>query len=272
MYKYDLSIIIVSYNTRDLTLRCINSLKDDRFTFKKEVIVVDNGSTDGSYEELKKLGKGIKLIRNKANLGYAKANNQGIELASGNYILLLNSDTVVKKKACEEMVRFAKKTPDAGVIGCSLINSDGSIQASCYRFPTLLLALKQYWLGESGLLDKFAPKGNNPVEVDIVVGAAFLITPAAIKRVGFLDERYFMFYEDFDYCRRLKRAGLKVYYLPSAGVVHSHGASGKNIAEEKNQWRRLIPSSKIYHGKVEYYLFNYIIWVGQKFNKFTGKL
>ena len=267
----DLSIIIVSYNTKKLTLDCIKSIAKEGSDLKKEIIVIDNGSRDNSVVAISKLKTqnsklNLKIIENTENLGFSKANNQGIKEAKGKYILLLNSDTMVKKGVFEKLVKFAEKVSDAGVIGARLLNSDGSIQASCLYLPTIKNAIREYWLGKHGLFEKYSPKGKKPVEVEAIVGAAFLLTPKAIKEVGTLDEKYFFYFEDIDYCRRVRKVGLKVYYLPTAEVVHYHGASGKKLAEEKDQWRRLIPSSKIYHGLFKHYLLTAVLWSGQKWN------
>lgn len=264
----EVSVVIVNYNTKKLTLDCIESVRQEGPAC--EIIVVDNGSKDGSVEEFRKLQKkdsSLVLIENRDNLGFAKANNQGIKVTKGKYILLLNSDTKVKKGAIEKLVKFAEKTPDAGVLSARLLNSDGSLQPSCLFFPTIKNAILAYWFGKKGLFDKFAPKGKEPVEVEASVAAAFLITPKTYKEVGLLDERYFFYFEDIDYCRRVWSKGLKVYYLPEAEVIHYHGASGRHLAEEKNQWRRLIPSSKIYHGLSKHYLLTLILWMGQKWER-----
>lgn len=265
----DVSVIIVSYNTKDLTIGSIKSVLREGSNLEKEIIVVDNASTDGSLEELSRLKGKIKLIKNDKNLGFSKANNQGIRTASGKYILLLNSDTEVKKGAIGKLIEFAKARSDAGVVGPKLLNPNGSIQGSVLRFPTIGRAIRQYWLGQKGLLDKYAPESEkDAVEVESLVMAAFLITPVALKKVGLLDERYFMYYEDLDYCRRVKEMGLKIYYLPTSEVIHYHGASGRSLAEKENQWRRLIPSSKIYHGTLRHFILNFIIWSGQKWQKY----
>lgn len=258
----DLTIIIVNYNTKDLTLDCVASVYKARPKLEFEIIVVDNGSSEGMPTS-----KRYTLIRNQQNLGFTRANNQGIKKAKGEYILLLNSDTLVKKGALEKLIKFAKKTTDAGAVAPKLLNPDGSTQASIYRFPTLGLAIRQYWLGQKGLLDKYIPSSARPVAVDAAVMAAFLITPRGLKKVGFLDERYFMYFEDLEYCRHLKKAGLKVYYLPQAQITHFHGASGKHLTKFENQWRRLIPSSKIYHGALRHAIMTIVIWSGQKFLK-----
>ena len=264
----EVSVVIVNYNTKKITLDCIESVIEEGLAC--EIIVVDNGSKDGSVEEFRKLQKKVSnfvLIENTDNLGFAKANNQGIKVSKGKHILLLNSDTKVKKGAIGKLVEFAQRTPDAGVISARLLNPDGSLQASCLFFPTIKNAILAYWFGKKGLFDKFAPNGKKPVEVEASVAAAFLITPKTFKEVGLLDERYFFYFEDIDYCRRVWRRGLKVYYLPEAEVIHYHGASGRHLAEQKNQWRRLIPSSKIYHGVLKHYLLTLILWTGQKWER-----
>ena len=170
-----------------------------------------------------------------------------------------------------ELVKFARKTPDAGVIGSKLLNIDGSLQNSCFHFPTIKNVILEYFLGKKGLFDKYAPSGKDPTAVDAVVGASFLITPPAKERVGVLDERYFAYFEDIDYCRQTWKKGLKVYYLPTSVITHYHGATFKKLANEAERWKKLIPSSKIYHGLIKHYLINAIIWLGQKWQKYLQK-
>lgn len=251
----DVSIIIVNFNTKKLVEDCVASIKRNIKKVSYEIIVVDNDSD----EKLEKLEK-VKFIYNKSNLGFAKANNQGIKLAKGRNILLLNSDTLVSRGSIDKLVEFADQTPDAGVIVPRLYNINGSIQSSCFRFPTVSLALKQYFFNGGKLLDKYFPRSEKPTLVDVAVMAAFLITPQALKKVGKLDEKYFMYFEDFDYCQRIHKANLKIYYLPSADVVHIHGASGG-----VNKY--LIDSAKKYHGFVGYYTYTFILWLGQKIKK-----
>ena len=272
----ELSIVIVNLNTKDLTVGCIKSIEKEAKDLKFEVLLTDNGSNDGSVEALKKIKEEeywkdrFTLILNDTNTGYAKANNQGIRAAKGKYILLLNNDTVVHPNALQSLVSFAEITPDAGVIGSRLLNIDGTLQMSCYHFPTITNAIKEYWLGKKGLFEKFAPRGDSPVTVDSVVGASFLITPEAKKKVGILDERYFAYFEDIDYCRQTWKQGLKVYYLPTSVITHYHGATFKKLANEAERWKKLIPSSKVYHGLFRHYLINTILWAGQKKNKLLG--
>lgn len=267
---YDVSVIIVSFNTAELTLDAVESVYKNSSGVSFEVLVVDNASSDNSVKVLKDFGKNksnFTLIENEKNLGFAKANNQAAYIAKGKYLFLLNSDTKVLPDSIKKLLYFAEKEKDAGVVGPRLLNGDGSIQASCVNFPTIKNAFKEYFLGQKGLFDKFAPTGESPQEVDALVGAAFLITPQAIKKVGLLDERYFFYFEDIDYCRKIKKAGLKVFYYPKVEIIHYHGVSGKKLAPAKDQWKRLIPSSKIYHGFFKHYLLTLILWLGQKWEK-----
>lgn len=260
----DLSIIIVNYNTRKLLDECLESIggkeKDN-----PEIIVIDNASSDNSVEFIKQKYKSVCLTENKENLGFSKANNQGIKVAKGEYVLLLNSDTITNKKALEGLVEFAKKHPNAGVVGARLLNDDNSIQPSVFHLPSMYGAFQEYWLNIRGSFEKYVPKGDEPVEVEAIVGAAFLIPKKMMEQVGLLDERYFMYFEDLDYCRRVKRAGYKIYYLPQLEIIHHHGSSGKDLGNKTSQW--LIASSKIYHGQLKYWLLTFIIWMGQKLRK-----
>jgi len=271
----DLSIVIVNFKTEKLVLDCVKSINSEGSGLNIEIIIVDNGSNDGSREAFEKLAtetKNVVFIANKENKGYAKANNQGGKVAKGKYLLLLNSDTLVKKGSLGALVKFAEEHSDAGVVAPKLLNADLSLQSSCFRFPTIKNAILEYFFGQKGLFDKYAPGGQTPVVVDAVVGAAFLITPAALKKVGLLDERYWAYFEDIDYCRQVSKNGLKVYYLPGVEIIHYHGMSFKKATpDDANRWRRLIPSSKIYHGVFYHYLLNSIIWIGQKWQKLIGK-
>ena len=289
--RMDISIIIVNYNTPKLLEDCLRSIKSSKIKSKYEIVVVDNGSQKESVEIIKQLNRQKlidKVILNKDNLGFSKANNKGVMVSRGKYKLLLNSDTIVKKDSIDELINFAENTKNCGVVGSRLLNIDGTIQPSCFNFPTIWRAIKQYWLKQGNELDKFAPSFSHPrgvtkididnmsltpevregIEVDAVVGASFLITPTAIKKVGLLDERYFMYFEDLDYCRSVWSVGLKVFYLPSSVVTHLHGQSGMGLKGEKDQWKRLIPSSKLYHGVIRHTIIGVILWIGQK----TGQL
>lgn len=261
------SVIIVSFNTADVTKKCIFYADRALEDVDSEIILIDNASTDDTLIKIKSLktSKKLIIIKNESNLGFAKAVNLGIKKSQGDYKLLLNSDAHLAPGDIKDLLAFAKGKEDIGAVAPKLVNKDGSAQGSIFRFPTLARAVRQYWLGENGILDKYSFEDTSKVEA--VSMAVFLITPAAIKSVGFLDDNYFMYYEDLDYCKRLKKAGLKVYYLPKVEVLHYHGESGKNLESSDTQWRRLIPSSKIYHGVVMHYLINFVIWSGQKLKR-----
>lgn len=285
-----LSIIIVSYNTKELLKQCLESVisglclvardkKSNTLPITNyqspttEIIVVDNGSTDGSVEvaqntKLKMQNDNLKfkIVLNKENLGFAKAVNQGIKQAEGETILLLNSDTQVKDGALVKLIEFEKQVRPT-IIGARMLNPDGTTQPSCFYLPTIKRAIKGYWLGKKDFFSKYTPLGTEPVPVETVSGGAMLISREIIEKIGLFDERYFMFFEDLDYCRRAGKAGYKIFYLPAAEIVHEHGASGKNLAVYENQWKRLVPSSKIYHGKLNYYLLSFILRLGQKWQR-----
>jgi len=265
--KIIVSIIIPSFNTKEVTLRCIKTIVENT-EISYEVILVDNASTDGTVEAVKLLkieNCKLKIFCNSKNMGFARAVNQGIKIAKGEYVLLLNSDVFVKKGSIEKMVEFAQKTSGCGVVGGKLVFGSGEIQYSVMVFPTLWQTICKYWFGKN---DPVLPR--EVAVVDAVVGAAFLVSPKAKDIVGLMDERYFMYFEDLDYCRRVKRAGLATYYLPDAEFTHLHGESGKNLAGASDQWRRLIPSSQIYHGRFKHYLITLVIWTSQKVRKLFG--
>lgn len=263
----DVSVIIVSYNTKKLTLRCIKSVLDEGSDLKKEIIVIDNASSDGTKGEIRKIKNRCLIIENDKNLGFAKACNLGIKSAKGKYILLLNSDTRVKKQTIKKLVDFANNNK-LGAVGPKLLNPDGTVQASVFRQPTVKRAFRQYFLNDHKLLDKYAPGEKKPVCVEVLVMAAFLISPEAKEKVGLLNEKYFMYFEDLDYCKRILEKGLKIYYLPFAEVIHHHGASA---GKSRDQWRILKASSLKYHGAFGHYLFNIILWFGQKWQKFSKR-
>lgn len=261
------SVIIVSFNTKELTIKAVESVNKYSIKGETELIVVDNNSQDGSPKVLQKYKSSVPyiFIQNKTNTGFAKANNIGINKASGKYIFLLNSDAQLQVGVLQKVVDYADKHADAGVVAPKLLNPDGSSQPSVFKLPTLKRAVTNYWKNTHEL-DKYIPKTKSPAEVESVVAAAMLITPIALAKVGKLNEKYFMYFEDLDYCRSVNNVGLKVYYLPSVTVLHHHGSSGSRAITERNQWKRLVPSSKIYHGTLKYYL----IYVISRLAQLTG--
>ena len=247
MNSLDLTVSIVSYNTRNLLKGCLNSVYENIRGIKFEVIVIDNNSTDDSVEMIRKEFPQVILIQNKENVGFAKANNQALSGGKGRFFLLLNSDTKVLPNSIEGMVKFMDLHPEVGVVGCEQIRPDGSIQ------PTINIALNMWtnlWLiflrffqvkrlvsnsrqasfmvnhfkealgkTANSYLNHYLDK-RDPYEVDWVSGVCLLARKKAVDEVGFLDENFFMYSEDVDWCLRMKQKGWKIYFLPGNKIIH----------------------------------------------------
>lgn len=229
----DVSIIIVNWNTRDILRDCLQSIyrHADRETF--EIIVADNASTDGSADTVAADFPNVRLIRNNRNLGFAAANNQGIAIARGRYVLLLNSDTVVLEGTITRSLAFADAHPQAGVVGCRTLCPDGTVQVNCYQLPSLLnLALSLSHLDELLPRSRFFGRRrmtwwnyDTPMPVQAVAGCFMLVRDQALQQVGPLAEDYFMYSEDTDWCWRFHRAGWQVLYTPEPQLIHLRAAS-----------------------------------------------
>jgi GT2 family glycosyltransferase len=236
----DVSIIIVNWNTRDILRDCLNSVYGNAKGLEIEVIVVDNASGDGSAEMVRPEFPEVRLIANSDNKGFAAANNQGIKAARGRYVLPLNSDTIVLDDAIARVVCIADDNPEAAVIGCRVLNSDRTMQPTCFMFPSILnMVLSSTYLYKLFPKSKFFGRErmtwwdrNDPRQVDVVTGCFMLVRTDAIKQVGMMDERFFMYGEETDWCYRFKRAGWKVLFTPTAEIVHLGGASSKQIKPE----------------------------------------
>lgn len=231
----DLSIIIISYNTSDLLDKCLASIYSRPQLLEFEVIVVDNASADGSAAMVERKYPLVRLVANAANRGYAPANNQGLEICRGRHALLLNSDTEVLADALPALVRYADANPGVGIVGAQLRNTDGTLQPSGNRIPTVLgqvwWSLPFYRLFGSGPLgNRFFDRNRDYeqiADVDEVSGAALLVRREVWESVGMLDVEYFFYFEDVDFCVRAKKAGWRVVYLPSAKILHHWGRSSK---------------------------------------------
>ncbi|QQZ62136.1 glycosyltransferase family 2 protein [Paenibacillus sonchi] len=232
----DVSIIVLNYNTCRLTMDCLRSVYDSETNFVYEIILIDNNSRDDSVERISREFPGVMLIANSENVGYARANNQGMEVASGRYVLLLNSDTVVRKDTLQTMISFMDSRPDIGASGCKVILPDGSLDKACKRgFPTPSASF-YYAFGFSKLfpdrprfngyqLGYLDPDQDYPV--DCLVGAFMLLRRETIEQVGGLDEDFFMYGEDLDWCFRIKEAGWGIYYYPQTSIIHLKGGSAR---------------------------------------------
>lgn len=235
-YDPDVSIIIVNFNTRQLTLDCLASVYVSQTSYQYEVIVIDNASHDGSVEAIREVYPDVELIANQNNTGFAVANNQGMEVAKGRYILLLNSDTVIQPNTLHTMIYFMDRHPEMGASGCKVILPDGSLDKACKRgFPTPSASF-YYAFGISRLfpdrpkfnqyqLGHLSPDDEYPV--DCLVGAFMLVRRETIDQVGGLDETFFMYGEDIDWCYRIKEAGWGIFYYPRTYIVHYKGGSAR---------------------------------------------
>lgn len=217
-----MSITIVTYNRKQMLEQCLNSIFSQKQHCSYEVIVVDNCSVDGTADVVRAKFPSVTLISNSQNLGFAKANNQGIQHSRGPFVLLLNDDTIVLPGALKSMVTFALSHPEVGALGCQLRNPNGTIQPSCGEFPTLLKIALQVVTRVK--IKRMMVWGYDAIrEVDWVTGACMLIPRGVIEKVGMLDEDYFMYHEDADWCYRVRQAGFKAYFIPDAQMIHYKG-------------------------------------------------
>ncbi len=228
-----LSIIILNYNHKNLLKNCLKSLKEADIKLDYETIITDNNSNDGSQEFLSQIkikNQDLKIILNNKNLGYAQANNQAIKMAEGEYILILNPDVVVMPKAVERLVKYLKKNKKVGMVGPQLLNPNKTIQYSCYRFPKLITpAVRRTPLGRlpgfKKELERYLMLGFDHQqirEVDWLIGACLMIKKEVLEKVGYFDERYFLYFEDVDLAKKVWQAGYQVVYLPKAQMIHFH--------------------------------------------------
>ena len=226
----DLSIIIVSFNQRDLVLDCLASIRAAELEISHEVILVDNGSTDLVVESVRRQCPEVQVIALSENIGFGPGNNQGLLKMNGRHAVLLNSDTIVLRGGVERCVRYLDDNPDVGVVGPQLLNPDRTKQNCIHNSPTLLSEL----VGQS-LLRRLWPRRYpsklvdyvEPIEVEAVLGACLFVRGQVVQEVGPLCEDYFFFLEDTDWCHRIRKRGWKIVHLPDAFVIHLHGESSK---------------------------------------------
>ena len=231
-----LSIVIVNFNAEKLLQKCISSVYAETKRVPFDIWVIDNNSKDTSVLMVRQNFPQVNLIENKENVGFARANNQAITKCSGNYILLLNPDTLILKNAIEKTIEFMDGNPEVGICGCKVLNEDGTLQLACRRsIPTPGVAFFRL-TGLSKLFpnSKITAKYNlthldpdSPHQVDAVSGAFLMIRKEVVNGIGLLDERFFMYGEELDWCLRAKKAGWAIMYYPDANIVHYKGECSK---------------------------------------------
>ena len=229
-----LSVCIVSWNTCPLLKDCLHSVYDDPQVVEWEVLVVDNASSDDSVEMVESCFPQVRLVASRENLGFAGGNNLALEQARGRYLLLLNSDTRVEQGALGGLVAFMEDHPEAGAAGPRLVDEEGSLQLSCGLAPGLasefvnkLLLHKLFPFFKLGGWDHAEIR-----EVGWVTGACLLVRRAVVEQVGLLDSGIFMFYEDLEWCMRIRRGGWRIFYYPFSQVLHLGGRSTQKNLEE----------------------------------------
>lgn len=287
MEELGLTISVVSHNSRDLLKTCLRSIYQKAEGIRFEVVVVDNGSTDGSVEMVQKDFPQVKLIQNQENLGFARANNQAIKHSKGRYILLFNPDSIFKNGSLNETVKFMDSHPEVGILGSKILNSDGTIQESNASFPNLFTEFLRVFqvkkiIASMKLRKKIGQKWSRLLgstireyfrvywdserirQVDWVTGACLMVKRKAIEDVGLLDENFFMYYEDADWCYRMRQRGWRVYYYPFLEVVHYVGKADVEFSQ-----RVFIERHKsMYHyfqkhaGKTVLFLLRLFVWSG----------
>jgi GT2 family glycosyltransferase len=255
-----ISIIIVSWNTARLLENCLASILANPPLVPFDIWVVDNASTDDSPRMVRERFPLVHLLDNRENLGFARANNQAIQQCTGNYVLLLNPDTLVAPGALQALVDFLDEHPRVGAAGPRIRNADGSLQISSHPRPTLS---REFW--RMFHLDTLSPyaaypltkwDANRPQEVDILMGACLLLRKEALDQVGYLDEDYFMYSEEVDLCHRIQRAGWHLYWVPQAELVHFGGQSTQQVPTEM--------FLNLYHSKIIYFRKHYgqsAVWI-----------
>lgn len=234
--KVDLSIVIISYNTKAMTEECLSSVFGNMGRLRVQVIVIDNNSQDGTVEMIRKEFPEVELIRNEDNRGFAAANNQGFAIARGDYVLLLNSDTIVLGDVLQKSLRYMETHDNVGAFGCRVLNTDRTVQKTCSGYPTLgRLLLMTVGLDRAPAdfgLDTYRLlrwSRDSERDVEVITGCYLMVRHRVIEEVGGLDERFFFFGEETDWCLRIRGAGWSTRFAPVGEIVHHGGGSVRKL-------------------------------------------
>lgn len=235
------TIVVVSFNTQSLLRECLQSVRRAEGGARRCTVVVDNASSDGSVAVVQREFPNIRLMSNEENRGFAAANNQAMASARGRYVLLLNSDTVVLGDVLQKSVEYMDAHPDVGAMGCRVLNPDGSLQLSAFMYPSLLNLL----LLTVGVEDRSSPRfcGRRKIldwdrtserDVDVIAGCYLIVRREVIEQVGMLDESFFFYGEETDWCRRIREAGWKVRFAPVGEIIHHGNASARQLNSRRD--------------------------------------
>jgi len=265
--KPDVSVIIVTYRSEKHIKPLLDSLKKGGGKLNLQTIIVDNYGQDNALKIAKDHSLKPAVFQSSTNQGFARGVNQALKHVQGKYVFLINPDCRLVGNCLKTLFDYAEKNTSLGIVVPRLVFPDGKIQPSVMNFPSIWNAFKEYFLGVKYSFNKYVPKGV--VSVEVAVMAAMLIPKQVIDQVGELEKKYFLYYEDLDFCRRLKKAKLPIYYLPQAKVKHAHGASGNFKSHLSSP---LAKSAQIYHGVLYSHLLNLTLYLGQKWQKLLAKL
>lgn len=262
----ELSIVIVSWNTKQITEDCLRSVYEQTRGVEFETIVVDNASDDFSADMVEEKFPQVKLIRSDKNVGFAAGNNLGFKKAVGKFVLLLNSDTLVLDNALEKTIAYARKRPKHGVISCKVLNEDHSLQANCSMLPSNLnFALQVFGLYKVfprhpffGRADMTWWDYSDERDVEVLKGCFMLVRKDALEQIGDMDEEFFMYCEEVDWCKRFAHSGWRLGFYPEAQIIHLGGSSAAKLGSDR---ARIKDTSTIYYMRKHW----------SSFAQFTGK-
>lgn len=253
----DVSVIIINWNTREILCNCLRSVYQQTQDVVYEVIVIDNASSDGSAETVKCEFPQVILVENSDNRGFAAANNQGMKIAKGRYVLLLNPDTIVLDGAIQKSVSYADNHADIGVLGCQVWRNENEIQQTCFSFPSIIgliiqkMSLRRLfprsWI--FGWVDYGWWDRTSPMDVDVVSGMYMLVRREVIEFVGLMDEDYFVYAEETDWCHRIKKAGWRCAFTPVARIIHLDGGNKSTDLVKVKMYVQMQKSILIFYKK-----------------------
>lgn len=276
MYSYELSIVIVNWNTKELIRDCLDSIYKNTKNLNYEIIVVDNNSTDESISMLKESFcsySNFTLIENKDNKGFASANNQAIKISKGESILLLNPDTKINGDVLKRSYECLNEEEKLGIVGCKVLNPDGTIQLACRRMiPTpkdafyKLFGLSRLFRKSSNLTryNMTYVSEDDFLDVDSVSGCFLMIKKDVIDKIGYLDDKFFMYGEEMDWCLRAKKAGYIVRYCPVGTIIHYKGESSKQLGIKATFefYRAMFVFYNKNNSKESNFILNIIVYMG----------